>query len=461
MAKKKPSEENEPGRAENGEGSFYFSEEDGYWHARVIVGMKDDGTPDRRHRRSKDKKAAKEKFDELIKMRDSGNPPKPGMAPTVKEWLTHWVENIAAPTVKYRTLSGYRTAVYYHLIPGLGAHRIDKIKPEHIEKLTKKIIESGRKPATAHQVYRTARTAFGEAYRRGEIQRNPAEFAKPPRVEEEEIEPYEVEEVKRLLEVARGQRNGVRFVLALALGLRQGEAIGLKWSKFSAEKKTLLITRSLQRHKWQHGCDDAHACGAKFHKAEPCKPGCFKHKRACPPPCKPDCTEHARHCPQRHGGGLVEADVKSRAGRRGIPLPDQLVSLLVAHKAAQDKEREHAGSVWVESGWMFAQPDGRPIDPRSDWEDWKELLIAAHVRDGRLHDARHTAATVLLILGVHPRAVQYFMGWSTDQAKRYQHIVESLKREIADQIGGFLWGPEPGPAKPDDSATDEGSEPAN
>lgn len=453
---RKKNDDDEPGRADNGEGSFYYSDEDGYWHARVIVGIKDDGTPDRRHRRSRDKKQAREKYNELIRMRDSGNIPKPGTAPTVEQWLTHWVENIAAPTVKYRTLTGYRTAVYRHLIPGLGAHRIDRIKPEHFEKLTAKLIADGLKPATAHQVYRTARTAFGEAYRRGEILKNPMELAKPPRVVEQEVMPYDVAEVKQLLAAALSRRNGVRFVIALALGLRQGEALGLKWFRFDAERKTLHIARSIQRHKWQHGCDNPHACGAKYHKAEPCKPGCFKHKRACPAPCRPNCAEHARHCPKRHGGGLVETDVKSMAGRRGIALPDQLVTLLTAHRATQDAERKHAGSVWVEGGWMFAQPDGRPIDPRSDWEDWKELLMAAHVRDGRLHDARHTAATVLLILGVQPRAVEYFMGWSNGtMARRYQHIVEALKRDIADRIDGFLW------ESPPESAADDGSEQPN
>lgn len=128
--------------------------------------------------------------------------------------------------------------------------------------------------------------------------------------------------------------------------------------------------------------------------------------------------------------------------RRGIDLPDQLAALLVAHKATQDREREFVGTVWQDGDWMFAQPDGRPIDPRSDWEEWKNLLIAAHVRDGRLHDARHTAATVLLVLGVPTRAVEYFMGWSNGtMARRYQHVVEALKRDIADQINGYLWAP--------------------
>lgn len=100
----------------------------------------------------------------------------------------------------------------------------------------------------------------------------------------------------------------------------------------------------------------------------------------------------------------MEVDVKSRAGRRGIGLPDQLFDLLMTHWEAQAKEREHAGSEWHDGDWMFTQPNGKPIDPRADHAEWKELLKEAGVREARLHDARHTAATVLL-LGVSDRAV--------------------------------------------------------
>ena len=93
-------------------------------------------------------------------------------------------------------------------------------------------------------------------------------------------------------------------------------------------------------------------------------------------------------------------DVKSRAGRRGIRLPDQLFDLLIKHEAKQAEERELAGELWHESDFMFTQPNGKPIDPRSDHNEWKTLLMEADVRDARLHDARHTAATVLLLLGV-------------------------------------------------------------
>ena len=365
---------------------------------------------------------------------------KPGRPWTVEQWLNHWLENIARPSVRYKTYVGYRTAVYKHLIPGVGAHRLDRLEPEHLEKLYARMQADGLKAGTAHQVHRTARTAFGEAFKRRRITRNPAEFAKPPRVDEEEVEPFEAEEIDRLLRLALEKRNGVRFVVALALGIRQGEALGLKWSRLDEATKTLRISKALQRRTWQHGCDDPHACGARYHKTKPCKAELQKASAACPPPCPPDCISHARWCPQRHGGGLVDADVKSKAGRRGIALPDELFILITEHRKVQNRERELAGSEWHEGHWMFAQPTGKPIDPRRDQYEWKALLEEAGVREARLHDARHTAATVLLLLGVPERAVMDIMGWSNSaMVKRYAHVTARLRRDIADRLNSYLW----------------------
>lgn len=136
----------------------------------------------------------------------------------------------------------------------------------------------------------------------------------------------------------------------------------------------------------------------------------------------------------------MEVEVKSRARRRGIVLPDQIYTLLMDHKAAQERERERAADLRVDEGWMFAQSNGRPIDPRRDMAEWKALLAEAGVRDARLHDARHTAATVLLLLEVPERAVMEFMGWSNSgMTKRYQHVTAVLRGNIAKRLDGFLW----------------------
>jgi integrase len=427
-------------RAPNGRSSVYFSEYDKKWHGRVTVGIREDGSPDRRHVKRATHGEVLVEVRRIERERDSGKTRKAGPAWTVERWLTYWLENIAKPSVKYHAYRAYRVAVRHHLIPGLGKHRIDKVGPEHFERLYAKILAAGRKPATAHQVHRTARAAFAVALRRGYIHQNPVQLATAPRVEEEEVQPFDSEDIQRLIKCALARRNGVRFVLALALGTRQGETIGLKWTRLNESTRTLNIAKQLQRRTWEHGCDDPQACSERYHRTKPCPKVCRRHTRACPPPCRSDCTSHARRCPQRRGGGLVEADVKSRAGRRGIVVPDQLYELLIQHRDKQAREREHAGSVWQEGGWMFTQPNGRPLDPRRDLQDWKHLLTEAGAREARLHDARHTAATVLLLLGVPERAVMEFMGWSNSaMAKRYQHVTAVLRQDIANRLDGFLW----------------------
>ncbi|MBV9844999.1 MAG: tyrosine-type recombinase/integrase [Kutzneria sp.] len=402
------------------------------------MGVRDDGTPHRSHVQSKDKQKVINGVSKLEEERSSGVVRKPGRVPTVAEWLTEWVENIAPLTVRFKTLAGYRTAVYKHLIPGVGAHRMDKVEPKNFEKLYARMIREGLEPATAHQVHRTGKTAFREARKRKVIVEQPFDIVKAPRVEEEEVEPFEIEEIQALIATALTRRNGVRFVLALALGTRQGETIGFRWTRLNERTKVLRVSKQRQRQTYEHGCINLAACAKNHHKTKPCEQPCKRHKK-CPPPCQPGCVKHARYCPKRIGG-VVEVDVKSAAGRRGLRLPDQLFDLLMAHKEAQDKEHLVAGNMWQPGEWMFTQPNGKPVDPRSDAYEWKALLAEAGVRDARLHDARHTAATVLLLLGVPERTAMEFMGWSNSKlAQRYQHITAAMRDDVANRVNAFLW----------------------
>ena len=441
MSRKKDSEK---GRADNGVSSIYFSESDGNWHGWVTVGVRDDGRPDRRHRMSKDEKTLREKVSELEKQRSDGAVPKAGPDWTVESWLTHWVENIAKPSVRYKAYLAYKTAVYKHLIPGLGGHRMLRIQPENFEKFYAKMHAAGYAPASVHQVYRTARTAFGVAYRRRIILLNVVELAEKPKLEEREIEPPEVEDMKRIIVTALRRRNGVRFVVALAQGYRQGESLGLTWARLDmTRQKFRKLREQVQRRTWEHGCDDPHACGERLHKTKPCPKPCARHTRPCPPPCGPNCTRHASSCPERRNGGLVRAPVKSKAGQREGGIPDTLFLLLLLHKEEQDKERQHAGTEWQENDLMFCQPNGRPIDPRRDLDEWKSVLAEAGVEldDDRLHAARHAFATLLNELEVNDRTTQSIMGWAdASQAKRYQKTRDRTLRAVADKIEIALFG---------------------
>lgn len=351
---------------------------------------------------------------ELEKQRDSTGVRKAGQTWTVKTWLTHWAENIAAPNVGENTIDGYRVAVYHHLIPGLGAHRLAKLEPEHLERLYQKMQATGSSAGTAHQAHRTVKTALNEAVRRRHLTINPASIAKAPKVDEEEVEPYTLEEVQRLLAEAIKVRNAARWVIALALGLRQGEVLGLKWEDVDFENGVILVRRGRLRPRYEHGCGDK--CGRK-----------------------------AGYCPQKINIRRETKDTKTRAGKRSIGVPEQLVALLRQHKAEQERERMRSRDLWVEKGYVFTSPTGEALNPNTDFHRWKDLLKSAKVRDGRLHDARHTAATVLLILGVSEAVVDRIMGWepgkSARMRRRYQHVTGQMLQQTAAKVGGLLWGP--------------------
>lgn len=404
-------------RQPNGRSSIYLGK-DGKWHGRVTVGVRDDGTPDRRHVERKTRAEVTDAVRELEKQREAKTVRKPGKAMTVKSWLTHWIENVAPLVVNDNTMVGYGVAVRKHLIPGLGAHRLDRLTPEHIEIFYAKMQANGSKPATAHQVHRTFRTALNEAVRRGHLGKNPVQLAKAPKTGDYEVEPYSVKEVQRLLEAAGRQRNSARWAVALALGLRQGEVLALKWEDVDLDGGFLVVRRSRHRPQYAHGCSDP--CGRK-----------------------------AGYCPERRRRNPETSVTKSRAGRRAVGLPEQLVDLLRAHRKVQDEERRAVGKRWVEGDWVFPDEHGRSPSHRRDWAEWKALLVEAKVRDGRLHDARHTAATVLLILGVPERAVMGLMGWSTTaMAARYQHMVDAVRTDVARQVDGLIW--KPAADRPDD-----------
>ncbi|GAA4073864.1 hypothetical protein GCM10022233_59420 [Streptomyces shaanxiensis] len=268
-------------------------------------------------------------------------------------------------------------------------------------------------------MHRTFRAALNEAVRRGHLGKNPVLLAKAPKTGDYEVEPYTVQEVQRLLKAADQHRNSARWAVALALGLRQGEVLGLQWVDVDLDGGFLVVRRSRHRPQYAHGCSEP--CGRKA----------------------------AGYCPQKRRTNPELTVTKSRAGRRAVGLPEQLVDLLRAHLKAQEAEREAAGKRWEENGLVFPDEHGRSPSHRRDWAEWKALLAEATVRDGRLHDARHTAATVLLILGVPERAVMSLMGWSTTaMAARYQHMVDSVRSNVARQVDGLIW--ESGTEGPDD-----------
>jgi integrase len=188
-------------------------------------------------------------------------------------------------------------------------------------------------------------------------------------------------------------------VLALSLGLRQGETLGLWWQDIDLATGVLRVSRQLVR----------------------------------------------RHSPGEH---LTFSDLKTARSRRTLVLPTPLVTLLGEHRQRQEHEKERSPATytgWTDPRIVFATPIGTPIDHRNDAREFKKLLARAGIRDMRLHDLRHTAASLLLAQDVHRRVVMELLGHSQIglTMNTYSHVMPSLLKQAADSIESTLWDEQP------------------
>lgn len=393
---------------------------DGNWHARVTMGRRPDGTIDRRHIQRATKTELREAARELEHRRDTkGYTWIRHGDPTLGDWLEHWLDAVLPMTVRWKTLSTYRSQVRLHVVPALGGWRMSEIQPEHLEEHYRRMQADGHSTHTIRAVHRVLRSAMNEAVRRRRLAANPALIARPPRVEDVEVEPLSIEESRRVLTAAQTTLHAARWSMALSLGLRQGEALGLLWDDVDLDDGVLRIRRSVQRHTWEHGCpapDKAPSCGRK----------------------------RGAECPSRTGGGLLLVEPKTKASKRSIVLPQPLVEELRAHRASVNRRRLAAGEDWDGTyDLVFPAAAGGLIDPARDHTEWKALLRRTGVREVRLHDARHTAATLLLLQNVDIRTVMSIMGWTEmATAQRYTHAVDELRRRAARRMGALLWDDE-------------------
>ncbi|MCW2497111.1 MAG: Integrase [Jatrophihabitans sp.] len=375
-------------RNSNGEPSI-FKGSDGRWHGWITVGTKANGRPDRRHRSAASRAEVAKKIRDLEVKRETGRVSAVG-SDTVGAWLEHWLTNIAVRRVRPRTLESYESLIRMHLLPGIGKVRLDRLEPEHLERHYSNLLADGLAASTVLRVHRLLSRALKVAMQRGRTHRNVATLVDPPAQRQSEAaSALDIHEARAVLAAAVGQRNAARWTVALSLGLRQSEALALQWKDIDPLNYSLSVRRTIHRVK---------------------------------------------------GGGLVYEAPKTKRSERTLALPMPLVTALQEHKAAQLGERMLAGDDWQDEDLIFAQPNGRPIDKKTDYDNWCALLQRAGVRHVRLHDGRHTAATLLLSEGVHPRVVMELLGHSQMRTTMdiYSHVMPALAREAADRMGAIL-----------------------
>ena len=317
--------------------------------------------------------------------------PAPSDRLTVAGFLDSWLENSVRNILKPRTVESYEMVVRLHLRPALGRVALTKLTPERVQKYLNQKLETGLSPRTVTYHRAVLRSALGKAEKWGQVARNVAKLADPPRVPKTEVKPLSQEEVQQLLQTARGDWLEALYVCAVALGMRQGELLGLRWEDVDLEGRTLTVAKALQR-----------------------LDGRFQ---------------------------LVER--KATHPRRKINLPQIVVSALGRHRARQSQGRLLAGPEWVDDwGLVFVTRRGTPIDASNLVRAWHQLLERAGLPRCRFHDLRHTAASLLLSQHVDPRVVMEILGHSQISLtmNTYAHVMPALQREAADSMDRVLRG---------------------
>jgi integrase len=399
-------------RRTTGEGAIYKTD-DGRWRASLELGWKD-GRRQRKVLSGATKAEVATKLRQHLGMQDDGVPvPRDGKGPTVEEWLSHWLDTIQPRRVRERTLIAQISTVMIHIVPRIGRVRLRDLLPDYVEKLEAEVADKGVSGWTVLNVHRVLSRALTVAEQRGMVARNVCRLVDPPRVTRTPVQPLSQEDARALLAAAVGERNGARWIVALSLGLRQSEALGLAWPAVDLVKGTLTVSQQLNRATYRHGCGRPATCGVR-----------------------------PSQCPQGKGGPPALVEPKSNAGRRVVVLPAPLLDALRAHQACQEEEQLRAGDLWQSTAraapgysWdlVFRSELGRPLHHFHDSVAWKALLAAAGVRDARLHDVRHTAASLLLAMRVPARVVMEVLGHSKYELTMttYSHVMPELARDAA------------------------------
>ena len=400
--------------------SSWWREPDGTWRGKVAVGRRPNGSVAYKWPRARTERQIRSAVREIERDRDTRAKVWTAHDPTLEEWATRWLEVLLPLKNRSpKTINDYSSKLGKHVLPYLGSLRLSELAVEHFQDRYVAMARSGASGHVVHGTHRVVMSCLNVAVRQQVLATNPAVAVEVDKPREQEVEPFTPDDARRILAAAATlPRNRPRFPIAVAIGLRQGEALALTWTRLDLGAGVYRVGEAVGREPGRHGCGGGPSVDGRW-------------------PCG---YKQGARCPQRTAGGIKKKRTKTRGSDRPVPLPAGLVEDLRAHRRSQDQERRRAGDLWHENDLIFPDEYGRPLDPKRDWTEWRALLKTAGVPAKRLHDARHTAATMLLILGVQERVVMQIMGWTEQRtATRYMHAVDTLRHEAAARVNGLLW----------------------
>lgn len=379
------------GKRGNGEGSVY-QRKDGRWSGSITL---EDGT--RKYFYGKTQRETLQKVRTALSEQEKGiliTAPQQ----TVAQFLQDWLENSQKPSVRPRTYERYEEIVRLHLIPTLGRHQLQKLSAQHLQAFYTKKLKDGLSAGTVTSFHNVLHKALDTALKWNLVQRNVCKLVSPPRRKRFETKSLTLEQVHSLLAVTEGHPMEALFKLAIATGMRRGELLGLKWQDIDFAKGSLQVRRILSRI-----------------------------------PSKME------------GKGYEESEPKTQKSRRSIIIAPFALEALKQHRLRQLEAKLKAGPFWQEHDYVFCTSLGTHLNPTRDALDQlKKLLKKAELPEIRFHDLRHSAATLLLTEGVHPKVVQELLGHSQISMTMdvYSHVLPSMQQDAITRLNSVLTAPQ-------------------
>jgi integrase len=358
----------------NGEGSIY-KRSDGRWVATISL--------DRGRRKAfygKTRQGVAGRLAAALKTHQDGLPVV-GERQTVCNYLHSWLTSVE-PSLRARTFIRYEQYIRLHAIPYIGGLPLARLSPQHLQRLYAERLSAGLSPTTVAHLHAVLHKALGQAAKWGQVPRNVADLVTKPRMSAPEMQTLTAEQARRLLDAASGDRLEALYVLALNTGMRQGEMLALKWRDIDLERGAIQVRASLQRIR----------------------------------------------------GAFVFSEPKTARSRRQIVVTESVTTTLKRHRSFQLEERLQAGGLWQDGDLVFADRYGQPIYA-TDLSRcaFYPLLERAGLPKVRFHDLRHTAATLLLAEGIHPKVVADMLGHATTAITLdlYSHTTPTMHRQAA------------------------------
>lgn len=273
-------------------------------------------------------------------------------------------------------------------MPSLGHVPLAKLTPDQVQAMLNARSAAGLSPQTVRNLHAVLRRALNQAHRWGLVPRNVATLVDLPRSVCYEAPAITPEQARAILGAVEGDRMEALVTLTLATGLRQGEALALRWSDVDLDAGSLTVRRALSRV----------------------------------------------------GGEVRFDEPKTARSRRMVAIPASVVGVLRTHRKQQAQDQLWAGSRWQEHGLLFTSSIGTPMTGGDVTKRFQALLKAADQPRLRFHDLRHGCASLLLAQGVHPRVVMEQLGHSTITLTMnvYSHVIPALQRDAAERMDAML-----------------------